>query len=234
MKVYAGTSGFSYREWKGSFYPKGLPGTEMLAYYATRLGAVEINNTFYRLPRRELLARWRATVGPGFRFAIKASRRITHFARLGEKAKEPTEYLLRGVSVLGDALGSLLFQLPPNMRADPDRLVSFLGWLPEDMPVAFEFRHESWNSDRYRSLLRDHGVALVITEDDDSKEQAAFESTADWGYLRLRRAAYTDEELAVRAEKIGSLGWKHAFVFFKHEDEATGPRLARHFLELFE
>ena len=162
MQLIVGTSGYSYKEWKGSFYPEDLSAKKMLGYYGERLGAVEINNTFYRLPRlpkASVLENWAGQVPEDFRFSIKASRRITHFTRMKAEAREPTEYLLSTLETLGDRLGVILFQLPPNLKKDVDRLAGFLEILPDETPAAFEFRHESWNDDEVHSLLSGRGMA---------------------------------------------------------------------------
>src|ERR1700752_3956829 len=140
MNLYVGTSGYSYKEWKGSFYPEKLAAKDKLPYYATRLSSVELNNTFYRLPQPEMVESWKSQVPDDFRFSVKASQRITHFKRLKD-AEEPTQLLLENVSLLENRLGVILFQLPPNMKKDLDRLKSFLEALPESTPSAFEFRH---------------------------------------------------------------------------------------------
>jgi uncharacterized protein YecE (DUF72 family) len=230
MRLYAGTSGFAYDEWKGNFYPEDLPADERLRYFGEKLPAVEINNTFYRLPKAAVVQSWADQVPAGFRFALKASRRITHNKRLVEADSE-TEYLLRVTSTLGDKLGALLFQMPPYLRKDAPRLAAFLELLPAGTRAAFEFRHESWVDEEVRDLLRSRGCALVISETDDEPE-AELVSTAGWGYLRLRRCDYTDAELAARAERIRARGWEEAFVFFKHEEEGAGPEMALRFLEL--
>ncbi len=230
MRLNAGTSGYSYKEWKGPFYPERLPPKEMLRFYAERLPAVEINNTFYRMPKAEVLSSWADQVPGHFRFSIKASRRITHFKRLKDVDDE-TEYLLRVTSTLGERLGVILFQLPPNMKADLPRLESFLELLPKDLPAAFEFRHDSWRDDRIGQVLADRNLALCVS---DTLEKPASVQLpgASWGYLRLRRADYTRADLAAWAQRIQTHGWSNAFVFFKHEDEATGPRMAAEFLDL--
>lgn len=229
MKTYTGTSGFSYKEWKGRFYPERLPANKMLSYYATRLSAVEINNTFYRLPRAEVLEKWRATAGPDFRFAIKASRRITHFARLGERSFEPAGHLFDTLSVLGDALGAVLFQLPPNFKADAGLLARLLEVVPEGCRAAFEFRNDSWHTEEVHELLGGRGAALVRSDMDGSDAEAPLVATTNWGYLRLRREAYSDAELDSWAKRIRATNWERIFVFFKHEDGATGPALAESF-----
>jgi len=230
MRIYAGTSGFSYDEWKGTFYPEDLPADERLRYFGAKLPAVEINNTFYRLPKEKVVQGWADQVPAGFRFALKASRRITHQKRLKE-AESETEYLLRVTSVLGDKLGALLFQMPPYLRKDAPRLAAYLELLPAGTRAAFEFRHETWADDEIRDLLRARDCALVVSETDDEPE-AELVATASWGYLRLRRCDYADAELAARAERVRAQGWQEAFVFFKHEEEGAGPEMALRFLEL--
>ena len=232
MELHVGTSGYSYKEWKGAFYPEDLPDKEMLAYYGTRLSSVEINNTFYRLPKPSVLQSWAAQVPEGFRFSVKASRRITHFARLKEEAREPTEYLLSTVASLGARLGVLLFQLPPNLPKDVTRLAAFLDVLPEGTPAAFEFRHASWQDSEVHELLRARDMALVCADTDESEADEPLVATAGWGYLRLRRAAYEDADLERWADHLRAQPWTRAFVFFKHEDEAAGPAMAERFERL--
>ncbi len=231
MDLRTGTSGFSYREWKGSFYPEDLAAGEMLGFYAARLPAVEINNTFYRLPRADVLEAWAEQVPEGFSFAIKASRRITHFKRLAASAADETAYLLETTARLGPKLGVLLFQLPPNAKVDAERLEAFLKLLPEGTPAAFEFRHPSWQDDRVFELLRARDMPLVVVDADDGEASDPV-PTAGWGYLRLRRSEYSREALAAWAKRIHTQGWRQAFVFFKHEDAGAGPALAASFLEI--
>lgn len=231
MNLWVGTSGFAYKEWKGRFYPEDLPDKEMLAHYAGRLPAVEINNTFYRMPTEKLLLGWAEQVPERFRFSIKASRRITHQKKLADAAEE-TEYLLRTVSVLAGRMGPVLFQLPPYLRKDDGLLASFLELLPPTVPAAFEFRHASWLDDATLDLLATRGVALCVAETEEGVDAPRL-GTAGWGYLRLRRTDYGEEELAAWAERVAEQGWSDAYVFFKHEDEAEGPRFAERFLELF-
>ena len=230
MELLAGTSGFSYKEWKGSFYPEDLANDRMLTYYGERLPAVEINNTFYRLPKASVLQSWAEAVPDGFRFAIKASRRITHFKRL-KRPEEETAYLVAAVSTLGPRLGALLFQLPPNFKQDVERLRDFLTLLPAGTPAVFELRHPSWFTDATYEVLaaRNCPLCLADTGGDDDPPRVA---TADWGYLRLRRADYGEADLTGWRDWIRGREWSRALVFFKHEDEGTGPRLAGRFLEL--
>jgi uncharacterized protein YecE (DUF72 family) len=234
VDLHVGTSGYSYKEWKGSFYPEDLPAKEMLRYYGERLGAVEINNTFYRLPRASVLESWASQVPETFRFSIKASRRITHFARLKEEARDPTEYLLSTIGVLGERLGVILFQMPPNLKKDTPRLEAFLAMLPEGTPAAFEFRHDSWKDDEVYRALGKRDMAFVCADTDDSGADEPLVRTASWGYLRMRRPDYDDADLARWSERIVTQDWAHAFVFFKHEDEGAGPRLAARFTAVAE
>jgi uncharacterized protein YecE (DUF72 family) len=227
MRVLAGTSGFSYKEWKGSFYPEDLPAEEMLAYYSARLPAVEINNTFYRMPKPALLESWASQVPAEFRFVLKASQRITHRKRLKEAGDE-VAYFFQTAATLGDRLGPTLVQLPPNLKKDLPRLESFLSVLPEGAKAAFEFRHASWFEDDVFAALRARGAALCIAEDEELATPLV--PTAGWGYLRLRRQDYDDAAVAAWAEKVRGQNWDQAYVFFKHEDAGSGPKLAAEFL----
>jgi uncharacterized protein YecE (DUF72 family) len=230
MKLHVGTSGYSYKEWKGNFYPEDLPAKEMLSYYSRRLPAVEINNTFYRLPQASMIENWKTQVPARFRFSIKASQRITHIKRLNNVADE-TKYLIETAALLEERLGVVLFQLPPNMKKDTDRLRAFLNLLLADTRAAFEFRHESWFDDEVLGLLRQKDCALVVS-DTDEKPLTEIVSTAKWGYLRLRRTTYDENDMVQWLQRVREQKWKDAFVFFKHEDEGTGPKLAARFLEL--
>ena len=228
--LYVGTSGYSYKEWKGSFYPEKLAARDMLAYYSERLKAVELNNTFYRLPKREMVESWKSQVPDNFRFSLKASQRITHFKRLKE-AEDVTRYMLDTVTALDDRLGVILFQLPPNMKKDIERLRLFLDILPRDLNCAFEFRHPTWFDDEVLELLRRDSRALCVSDTDDLPANH-IDKTADWGYLRLRRVNYSQPSLVEWIERIKAQNWKDTYVFFKHEDEGTGPKLAAEFLKL--
>lgn len=228
MQLYVGTSGFSYKEWKGPFYPEDLPAKQMLHYYAQRLSSVEINNTFYRMPRSSVLESWAGQVPESFRFSIKASRRITHLRRLKEVSEE-TDYLLTALAALGERLGVVLFQLPPNLKKDLPRLQGFLDLLAGRAPCAFEFRHASWQEDEVLACLREHGAALCCADSDD--EAGSLIETAPFAYLRLRRAAYQDAELAAWAQQLRDAPLERAFVFFKHEDAGAGPCMASAFGE---
>ncbi|HTY43205.1 MAG TPA: DUF72 domain-containing protein [Thermoanaerobaculia bacterium] len=230
MRVLAGTSGFSYKEWKGSFYPEDLAAEKMLAYYAGRLPAVEINNTFYRMPKPKLLEGWAAEVSPEFRFVLKASQKITHFKRLKEAGAE-VEYFFSVAATLGERLGPALFQLPPNLKKDLPRLTAFLATLPAGARGAFEFRHASWFEDDVFEALRGAGAALCVAEDEELATPLV--ATAPWGYLRLRRQDYDAAAVAAWAGKVRAQTWTEAYVFFKHEDAGSGPRLAGEFLRFF-
>jgi uncharacterized protein YecE (DUF72 family) len=229
MQVLVGTSGYSYKAWKGSFYPDGLKDADMLRHYAERLPTVEINNTFYRMPKPSLLERWAEQVPPGFVFVLKGSQRITHMQRLSN-AGESVDYLFATAATLGEKLGPVFFQLPPFFKKDTARLQSFLALLPAENAVAFEFRHETWFDDEVYAALRARGVALCAADTDESgAEGAPIVSTATFGYLRLRRAEYSDSDLQTWAERIRGQAWERAFVFFKHEDAGKGPAMAARF-----
>lgn len=230
MNLHVGTSGYSYKEWKGNFYPEDLPAKQMLSYYSRRLPAVEINNTFYRLPQPGMIENWKTQVPAGFRFSIKATQRITHIKRLNNCAEE-TKYLLDTAALLEERLGVVLFQLPPNMKKDSERLRTFLTLISEPLRAAFEFRHESWFDDETYALLRAKDCALVVS-DTDEKPLTEVIGTATWGYLRLRRTSYQENDLVEWMKRVQNQKWKDAFVFFKHEDEGTGPKLAARFVEI--
>lgn len=230
MRVLVGTSGFSYKEWKGSFYPEDLKAAAMLGYYASRFPTVEINNTFYRMPTEELLAKWRAEVPETFTFVLKAPQRITHMKRLKD-ADEEVKFFLDTSTVLGGHLGAVFFQTPPNLPKDADRLSRFLREVPQDRRAAFEFRHPTWFDDETYAILREHGAALCLADVDEESSPAGLVPTGRFGYLRLRRPDYGDDDLASWADRIRSQPWDDAFVFFKHEDAGTGPRLAQRLIE---
>jgi len=230
MNLHVGTSGYSYKEWKGNFYPEDLPAKEMLSFYSRRLPAVEINNTFYRLPQASMIENWREQVPATFRFSIKATQKITHIKRL-KNVTEETKYLMETTALLQERLGVVLFQLPPNMKKDTERLACFISALPHGTRTAFEFRHESWFDDETFGLLKDRNCALVVS-DTDEKPLNEIINTASWGYLRLRRTNYEEDDLVGWMKRVKDHKWKDAFVFFKHEDEGVGPKLAARFLEL--
>jgi uncharacterized protein YecE (DUF72 family) len=232
MECHAGTSGFSYDAWKGPFYPGDLPNREMLAFYASRLGTVEINNTFYRMPRAETLEGWAKQVPETFRFVIKCPQSITHRAKLLD-TRDAVEHLWTMCVALGTRLGAILFQLPPFLRADLERLRRFLAELPAGIRAAFEFRHASWEDPRVIEALSAARAAWCVNDSEEGTAEPAIPVTADFGYLRLRRPSYTDEDLHAWAERIRAQPWSEVFVFFKHEDEGIAPRLAARFLEAF-
>jgi len=228
MKVRVGTSGYSYKEWKGNFYPEDLKDADMLRYYSERFGSVEINNTFYRMPTAALLTRWAGETPPEFTFVLKAPQRITHRKRLAD-VKDDLTYFFDTAYELGPKLGPVLFQLPPYLKKDLDRLREFLSLLPETRPVAFEFRHASWFEEPVFEALRSRDAALCVADVDEEDLPEAPLSTASWGYLRLRRKEYGDADLSRWADRIGGQGWRDAYVFFKHEDEGKGPDFANRF-----
>ena len=229
MQLLAGTSGFSYKEWVGEFYPDKLAAKAMLAHYATRLPIVEINNTFYRMPNAAAIQGWRSQVPDSFRFAVKVPRRISHIKRLRDCGEE-VAFLLRAIADLAPCLGSLLVQLPPHARCDEAVLAAFLREIPDGQRVAFEFRNESWHVPAVFELLESRNAALVQSESDDSFEPLPW--TANWAYLRLRRVVYSAEDLRRWLERLHASGVTEAQVFFKHEDAATGPKLAAQLLAM--
>jgi len=230
MKIYVGTSGYAYKEWKGKFYPEKISPKEMLRFYSGRLKTVEINNTFYRMPNESVLTSWGEQVPSDFIFALKAPQVITHLKRLRDVSEE-TRYLFRTLSVLDSKLGPVLFQFPKSFRADRAALEDFLALILGDLACAFEFRNPSWLDDEILDLLHKKGASLCIADWDENPAPEIV-STASWGYLRLRRSDYTDAELSDWIERILSQKWERAFVFFKHEDEAGGAEMAMRFNEL--
>jgi uncharacterized protein YecE (DUF72 family) len=230
MKIYVGTSGYGYKEWKGKFYPEKISPNEMLRFYSERLSAVEINNTFYHMPTESVLASWAEQVPDGFVFAIKAPQVITHLKRLRNVGEE-TEYLFRTLSVLGRKLGPVLFQFPGSFHADLPVLKDFLELVPGNMSCAFEFRSPSWLEVDILDLLREKECSLCIADTDEDPANEII-NTASWGYMRLRRSGYTDAGLSQWMKSILSQKWKRAFVFFKHEEEAKGLETAIRFHEL--
>jgi uncharacterized protein YecE (DUF72 family) len=223
MKLLVGTSGFSYAEWKGTFYPAGLADAEMLASYAARLPTVEINNTFYRMPQPSLLEGWTQKVSePAFTFALKAPRSITHISRL-KGAGDATAHFLKVAATLGARLGPVLFQLPPFFKKDAGVLRDFLSLLPPDLKAAFEFRHSSWFDDEVTQLLADRGAALVAGDPDEG-DALPLIATAPFGYLRLRAPSYELAGLTAWHERITAQPWQEAYVYLKHE--VLGPAYA--------
>lgn len=219
MNLKAGTSGFAFKEWKGSFYPGDLKDDGMLGFYSSKFPTVEINNTFYRLPKEGVLQAWAAQVPDPFTFAIKASQRITHYGRLKPEVASAVEFLLKNTAALGSRLGPILFQLPPNLKKDVDRLRAFIDTLPADRRYTIEFRHESWFEDDVFSALRDRDIAMCIIDQPDFASPVI--ATASWGYTRLHRFDYDAAALSEWAKRIAAQSWSDAYVYFKH-DEGVG------------
>jgi uncharacterized protein YecE (DUF72 family) len=228
-EIRIGTSGFAYREWRGSFYPPKVPQNQFLEYYASRFRAVEIDATFYRMPSRTTLDRWVGATPDDFRFAIKASRRITHWERL-RLPSEALDYFKEVLAALGERLGVVLFQLPPNFRADLERLALFLDELGDGLPAAFEFRHESWFDDAACSLLERSGKALVVHDSDAGTTPLRL--TTGMAYVRLRRSGYSGQERKIWTERFRQ--WREdgadVYAFLKHEDSPDAPEIATEFV----
>src|SRR6202171_3922766 len=218
-RLLAGASGYSFKEWKGSFYPEKMKPEEMLSFYAERLPTVEINNTFYRMPKVSVLESWAGSTPEGFRFAIKASRRITHMARIKAESAEPLAFLYRNLASLGAKRGAVLFQLPPNLKKDLPRLTEFLSLLPEEHGAAFEFRNDTWFADDVYDALKSAGAALCLSEREDNAPPPLVE-TAPWGYVRLRLETYSDDDLRQWASKLEATSWREIYVYFMHEPTA--------------
>ena len=227
---HVGTSGFSYDEWRPDFYPEDLKKTAMLSFYAERLLAVELNNTFYRMPSEKAVTTWREQVPDTFRFAIKASKRFTWSNKLKD-CGELLEYLFKVLTPLEDRLGCVFYQVPKYVRCDLAVLRQFLSEQQQGIKTAFEFAHDSWQEPAAIELLHQHG-ATVVGSDKDDAPAPELSADAPWIYLRLRRSAYSDDELRAWRDRIRESGVSEAFVFFKHEDSCAGPALARRFLEL--
>jgi len=223
--VWTGTSGYNYPEWKGSFYPADLPAAKMLPYYAARFPTVEINYTFYRMPTEKLVTGWAAQTPAPYKLTLKAPRRITHDSRLRGCGD-----LVRGfcgvAGSLGDKLGALLFQLPPNAKKDLAVFDAFLDELPPKAPAAFEFRHTSWLDEEVYARLAARGLALCVA--DSERLSTPVRTTADYAYFRLRDEGYTPPDIArwgqIIAEKTAQC--RDVFVYFKHEEEGKGPEFA--------
>jgi uncharacterized protein YecE (DUF72 family) len=221
----AGASGYSFKEWRGDFYPADMKPEGMLAWYAERLPTVEINNTFYQMPKTAVLENWSRATPQDFRFAIKASRRITHMARLkAETAADSVAYLYKNLAALGAKRGPVLFQLPPFMKKDLPRLDEFLKLLPQGHHAAFEFRNDSWFADDVYDSLRRAGASLCHSEREDNAPPPLVE-TAPWGYVRLRLETYSDQDLRQWSERLAATQWRQIYVYFMHEP--TAPRYAR-------
>ncbi|HEU4353740.1 MAG TPA: DUF72 domain-containing protein [Burkholderiales bacterium] len=221
-RVLAGASGYSFKEWKGKFYPEKIKPEEMLPFYSQRLPTVEINNTFYQMPKTAVLQNWARSTPESFRFAIKASHRITHLSRLkADTAADSVAYLYRNLEALGPKRGPVLYQLPPFLKRDLARLTEFLALLPEAHAAAFEFRNDSWFADDVYEALKKAGAALCLSERGDNAPPPLVE-TAPWGYVRLRLETYSDDDLAQWARTLTATGWRETYVYFMHEPTAPG------------
>jgi uncharacterized protein YecE (DUF72 family) len=236
-RLYAGTSGWAYPTWKPEFYPAGTPAKRFLEFYASRLTSVEVNYTFRTLPTAKILESWLAATPANFRFSFKAPQRITHFKRLQDCADDVAQFVSALEPVRqADKLGLLLFQLPPNFKADAERLSSFLStptFRTANAPViAFEFRHESWFTDEIYAILRQQNAALCIAESDDLLTPEVH-TAADSACYRLRRnGGYSPSELEAFADRFAALAQQRdVYVYFKHEDEPTGALNATAFIE---
>ena len=223
-RLYAGASGYSFKEWCGPFYPQKTKAADMLPYYSARLPTVEINNTFYRMPQPAMLENWVRCTPEGFRFAIKASRRITHISRLKESAADSVAYLYKNLQSLGAKRGPVLFQLPPLLKKDLPRLTAFLAMLPEGHRAAFEFRNDTWFQDDVYEALRGAGAALCLSEREDNAPPPLVE-TAPFGYVRLRLEHYSDDDLQRWAERLAATSWREVYAYFMHEP--TAPAYAQ-------
>lgn len=230
---WIGTSGYSYKEWKGHFYPSDLPDAEMLRYYAARFASVEINYTFYRMANVRQLQAWSKEAPDRFTFTLKAPRKITHDLRLRDAAEVAGDFC-ETARCLKTKLGAILFQLPPFLKRDVPRLEDFLHQMPPTFRVAFEFRNQTWFDDEVYDCLRRFGVALCVAE--SQERTVPIEVTANFGYFRLRRPDYSDADLEACARRIGdaACGWSDVFVYFKHEAEGRGPLYAAKLRSLIE
>jgi uncharacterized protein YecE (DUF72 family) len=225
--LYLGTSGFAYDGWKhGVFYPEGLKNREMLSYYASRFPSVEINYTFRRFPSEKSMETWKAETPEPFRFTLKANQRITHFKRLRDADDDVRAFLDRG-RLLGDRLGTVLYQCPPTLQYDRRLIEAFVGYLPPTPRAAMEFRHPSWVE--AREVLFGQGIAWCVAETDEKDPGPDDLSWEPFGYLRLRKTEYTDEELSGWAAKIGPAleAGNDIYCYFKHEDEGTSTKMAK-------
>ena len=231
MKPWIGTSGFQYAEWKGNFYPADLPAAKMLPFYAERFSTTEINYTFHRIPSSKTIDNWKTLTPENFRFALKAPQKITHWSKLRDCA-DTLDYFCKVISGLGERLGPVLFQLPPNFKKDTDVLTSFLREFPS-LKAAFEFRHESWFDDEIFGILKSRNVALCIADTENLATPKV--STGDYGYLRLRREDYRKIDIEQWVDFVRTQdGWNDVFIYFKHEEAGIGPKLARQMIEMLE
>ena len=229
QRVFVGTSGYNYPEWRGSFYPEKFSTAKMLAFYAERFRTVEINYTFYRVPNEKLLAGWAAATPDHFTFTLKAPRRITHDAKL-QRCEDLLQTFCRTARTLGPKLATLLFQLPPTFKKDADVLRAFVELIPDETRAAFEFRHTSWLDGEVYDILRGRNLALCVA--DSEKLSTPVEVTAGYAYFRLRDEGYQEADLQRWAATIRDLpGPDAAYVYFKHEEQGLGPEFARKFID---
>lgn len=232
MKLWVGTSGFQYPEWKAKFYPAQMPASKMLAFYAEHFSTTEVNYTFRRIPAAKTIQDWSSKTPADFRFGFKAPQRVTHFAKLVGCA-EILAIFFQAIAVAGVKMGPVLFQLPPTFQKDLDVLRAFLAEVPEGLRAAFEFRHPSWFDDAVFEALREANAALCIAENEELATPAI--ATADFGYLRLRREDYTPAQLRKWSAFVDQqkAHWPEVFAYFKHEEQAVGPKFARQFRAAF-
>jgi uncharacterized protein YecE (DUF72 family) len=228
--IWVGTSGYNYPEWKGSFYPDDLPAAKMLRFYAARFPTVEINYTFYRMPTEKIVAGWATQTSPRWKLTLKAPRRITHDHRLKD-CGDLVHAFCRVAGTLGDKLGVLLFQLPPYARKDVGLLDAFLGEVPADVRMAFEFRHRSWFDEEVYARLASRNLALCVA--DSERMETPVRITADYAYFRLRDEGYGPADIATWAETIAreTASCQEVFVYFKHEEQGKGPAFAKLLME---
>ena len=228
--IWVGTSGFQYKEWKGSFYPETLSLAKMLPYYAERFPTTEINYSFRRIPSEKTLANWSANTPAKFRFSLKAPQEITHFRQLRD-CHDVLARFADALKTLGEKLGPVLFQLPPFLKNDKALLKDFLAIIPKGLSNAFEFRHESWLNDDTFAALKSRNATLCIADTEELTTPLIV--TADFGYFRLRNPAYMKTDIKRWAKVIDKQrrAAKDIFVYFKHEDTGTGPKFARQLME---
>ena len=230
MKFHVGTSGYSYKEWKGKFYPADLSAAKMLQFYAEHFSTVESNGTFYRMPTADQLKTQAAQTPKDFKFSLKAPQILTHFKRLKAGGKEMGQFV-RAASALKGQLGPVLFQLPPNFKKDLPRLEAFLKLKRGNLRLAFEFRHPSWLDEETFACLSSHGCALCVADTEDGPPAQLVNATS-WGYVRLRKNTYTKKSLSEWVKKLSAMKWEEAYVYFMHEETGTGPVYAETFLKI--
>lgn len=225
-KLFVGTSGFAFKEWKGPFYPEGTSDKKMLEYYSQILHTVEINYTFRRMPSESTLENWKVQAAEGFQFTLKAPQRITHFSKLKDTEEDVAEFVRRA-RLLGERLGTILFQLPPTFKYDKEILVPFLASLPPVCRYAMEFRHESWKDEEAVEFLRANQVAYCGADTEEAPLDLPL-VTAPHVYMRLRKEEYLDQDLVAWGGKVAKLmaEGSDVFCYFKHEGGGVGPKYA--------